>query len=146
LGVLLLALAGAWIAAQWVVNTRLAEQRQALSHALDFTVDALQDEASGAAALGAAMLMGLNEWPFKSAALGHVPPDASTVMDKLTSARALFAADGAYVISASGVVVAHATKERSATGTNVASQANVVFTTPRRCATTRVRTAKSSVW
>ena len=108
---------------QAVIDARLSDQRKALGNALDFTVDALQDEASGATALGAAMLMGLNEWPLKSAALGYVPRDASNVIDKLESARALFGADGAYVISADGVVVAHATKEVSTTGANVSFRA-----------------------
>ncbi len=119
LGVVLFSLAGAWLSVQGVINARLSDQSKVLVNALDFTVDALQDEATGAAALGAAMLMGLNEWPLKSAALGHVPHDASNVIDKLASARALFGADGAYVISADGVVVAHATKEKSTTGANV---------------------------
>ncbi len=115
----LVSAAGAYLAVSWVVSGRIADQRVGLSRALDYTVDALQVEASGAAAIGAAMLMGLNEWPLKSAALGHLPPDASHPMEKLAVARALFDADGAYVISAAGVIVAHSTKGKSSTGTNV---------------------------
>ncbi len=115
----LVSAAGAYLAVQWVVSDRIADQRVGLAHALDYTVDALQDEASGATAIGAAMLMGLNEWPLKLVALGDVPPDASHPMEKLAVARALFEADGAYVISANGVIVAHSTKDKSSTGTNV---------------------------
>jgi two-component system, sensor histidine kinase and response regulator len=42
------------------------------------------------------------------------------VLEKLTSARDLFDANGAYVVSAQGVVVAHASREISSTGANVA--------------------------
>ena len=119
-GIALLSAAGAWLCVQLLANGRINEQRRSLGNAVDFTVDALQDEARGSSALGAAMLMGLNEWPFKSAVLGQVPHDAPVVVAKLAAAQALFEADGAYVISARGVVVAHATKDVSSTGANVA--------------------------
>ncbi len=115
-----LSLAGAWLCVQWLANERINEQRRSLGNALDYTADALRDEARGSAALGAAMLMGLNEWPLKSAALGQLPLDAGNVIEKLVAAQALFEADGAYVISAKGLVVAHSTKEVSSTGANVA--------------------------
>ena len=115
----LLAVAGAWFVMLWDANNRLADQRAGLVNALDFTVDALQDEATGAPALGAMQLMGLNDWPLKSVALGHVPPDASHPLEKLAVVQALFNADGAYVVAANGVVVAHATQAASATGSDV---------------------------
>ncbi len=115
-----LALAGAWFVMLWDANNRLADQRGGLVNALDFAADALQDEATAAAALGAMQLMGLNEWPLKSVAQRHVPPDASHPMEKLAVVRALFNADGAYVVAADGIIVAHSTKEISSTGNNVA--------------------------
>ena len=119
LGIALVAVVGAWLVVQWQVRSRIDEQVQSLRHALDYTAVALQDEARGSAALGASMLMGLNELPFKAAALGQLPEDDIAVLEKLTSVRNLFDADGAYVVSAQGVIVAHATREISSTGANV---------------------------
>jgi PAS domain S-box-containing protein len=114
-----MALAGAWLAMQLLSNGRIADQKKALTNALDYTVGALQGEAISSA-LGAAMLMGLNDAVLKSAAQGEVPADAPLVLEKLAVARSLFEADGAYVISAHGVIVAHATQGARSTGTNVA--------------------------
>ena len=105
---------------QWDANIRLADQRGGLVNALDYTVDALQDEATSAAALGAMQLMGLNEWSLKSVALGHLPPDVLPAIEKLAEVRALFNADGAYVVAADGRVVAHSTAGASSTGSSVA--------------------------
>ena len=119
-GVLLVALVGGLIVERWLTSSRIADQRSALEKALRYTASALEDEGSRAVALGAAMLMGLNDPVLKAAALGEMPPDASEVLQRLSIARTLFDANGAYVISASGKIVAHSTDGSRSTGTNVA--------------------------
>ena len=120
LGVLLVALTGALLAEKWLTASRIADRRTGLENALRYTASALENEGSRAVALGAAMLMGLNDPVLKAAALGEFSADASEVLQRLSIARSLFDADGAYVISASGKVVAHSVDGKRTTGTNVA--------------------------
>ena len=117
--VLVVALMGAVLVERWLTTSRIAERRTSLESALRYTASALENEGSRAVALGAAMLMGLNDPVLKAAALGEFSPDSTEVLQRLSIARALFDADGAYVISASGKIVAHSTEGKRSTGTNV---------------------------
>jgi two-component system, sensor histidine kinase and response regulator len=119
LTVMIIALLGAVLVERWLTTSRIADRRDGLETALRYTARALEDEGSRAVALGAAMLMGLNDPVLKAAALGEMSPDATEVLQRLSIARALFDADGAYVISASGKIVAHSTEGNRSTGTNV---------------------------
>ena len=111
---------GALLVERWLTASRIADRRTGLESALRYTASALEDEGSRAVALGAAMLMGLNDPVLKAAALGEFSPDATEVLQRLSVARSLFNADGAYVISATGKVVAHSTDNKRSTGLNVA--------------------------
>ena len=73
-GVLLLALLGGWLYADWMVQRHLAQVKAGLVNALAYTAGAVQDEASGAAPLGAVMLMGLNSSVIKATATGDLDP------------------------------------------------------------------------
>ena len=103
-----------------MTQSRIADRREGLASALGYTASALEEEGTRAVALGAAMLMGLNDPVLKAAALGEFSPDATEVLQRLSIARSLFDADGAYVIAASGKIVAHSTEGKRSTGTNVA--------------------------
>ncbi len=116
---MVIALAGALLVERWLTTSRIADRRDGLENALRYTARAVEDEGSRAVALGAAMLMGLNDPVLKAAALGEMSPDATEVLQRLSIARALFDADGAYVIAASGKIVAHSTEGNRSTGTNV---------------------------
>jgi PAS domain S-box-containing protein len=118
--VIVVALLGALLVERWLTASRIADRRTGLESALRYTARALEDEGSRAVALGAAMLMGLNDPVLKAAALGEMSPDATQVLERLSIARSLFEADGAYVIAASGKIVAHSTEGKRSTGTNVA--------------------------
>ena len=120
LGVLVVALIGSLIIERWLTASRIADRQIGLEKALRYTANALEDEGSRAVALGAAMLMGLNDPVLKASALGEMSPDATEVLQRLSMARTLFDADGAYVISASGKIVAHSTEGNRSTGINVA--------------------------
>ncbi len=117
---MVVALMGALLIERWLTASRIADRRGGLEDALRYTASALENEGSRAVALGAAMLMGLNDPVLKAAALGEFSPDATEVLQRLSIARALFDADGAYVISGSGKIVAHSTEGNRSTGTNVA--------------------------
>ena len=116
---MVVALVGAFLIERWLTASRIADQRTALENALHFTASALENEGSRAVALGAAMLMGLNDPVLKAAALGEFSPDATEVLQRLSIARSLFDADGAYVIAASGSIVAHSAEGKRSTGANV---------------------------
>lgn len=118
-GVLLLALLGGWLYADWMAQRQLAQVKSGLVNAMAYTTDAVQDEAGSAAPLGAMLLMGLNSSVIKATASGELLPDSAAVLAQLAVARALFKADGVYIINQSGVVVAHSTNETSSTGGQV---------------------------
>ena len=120
MGVLAASLLGALVIERWLTQSRIVDRREGLVNALGFTASALEEEGTRAVALGAAMLMGLNDPVLKAAALGEMSPDASEVLQRLSIARALFDADGAYVIAANGKIMAHSTDGKRSTGTNVA--------------------------
>jgi two-component system, sensor histidine kinase and response regulator len=119
-GVLIISVLAGTFATHQLVQARLAEQRLALTSALDYSVESLEGEANRSPAMGATTLMGLNDDVLKAAARGQLPTDAPAVLARLSVAQALFDADGAYVISAAGLIVAHATANKRATNTNVA--------------------------
>ncbi len=100
-------------------QNRVTDRRTSLGNALSYTASALENEASRSTAMGAAMLMGLNDPVFKATAFGEMSPDASEVLHRLAIARSLFGADGAYIISAKGVILAHSTEGTRSTGSNV---------------------------
>ena len=118
-GILLASAVAAIAMAQWLTEKRLAERRVGLVNALGYTARALEEEGR-ASALGAAKLMGLNDPVLKAAALGVQAPDAAEVLQRLSIARALFDADGAYVIAGNGIVVAHSTEGVRSTGKDLA--------------------------
>ena len=118
-GVMVVALVGSLAIERWLTASRIADRQIELEKALRYTASSLEDEGSRAVALGAAMLMGLNDPVLKAAALGEFSPDSTEVLQRLSIARNLFDADGAYVISASGRIVAHSTEGSRSTGTNV---------------------------
>ena len=162
-GVLLLALLGGWLYADWIVQRHLAQVKAGLVNALAYTADAVQDEAAGAGPLGVVMLMGLNSSVIKATVSGDLVPDSAAVQVQLGISRKLFCADGAYVVNSEGVVVAHATVGNSSTGVKLGFRPSfknalggtpnfyaavgtvtndMVCITPRRCGRTPPRPAR----
>ena len=118
--VLLLALAGAWLVVLEVRELRLGERQAMRQELLERSGNALAEQTTRSAAVGAVALMGLSEPLLKAVAQGLQPPDAPAVLAALAAAQERFGLDGAYVINARGVVVAHATSGARSTGLDVA--------------------------
>jgi two-component system sensor histidine kinase/response regulator len=113
---LLVALLGAWLIVQGVVQIRENQRAESRQQILQQTADALQSKTMGGAILGAITLLGLNEPLLKDMALGRMAPDAPKALARLAVVRERFLGPGVYVLNAKGVVVAHETQGRSTTG------------------------------
>jgi len=120
LAVLAVAVLGAVLVVGLVHDQRQAAQREQHHDLLERTAMALAEQTMQGAVVGAVALMGLSEPLFKDAAQGLLPPDAPEVLEALAAARGRFRFDGAYVVSASGTIVAHETQGTRSTGVNVA--------------------------
>ena len=121
--VLLVAVAGGAFAAWLTINHSLEIERQELAEGLHRAARTLTRETVASAAIGAAIVMGLNEPAFKEAVRGLRERDAPDVLSRLAVARERFGADGALLIAADGLVVAHegaSVESARATGINLA--------------------------
>ncbi len=118
--VLMVALAGAWLTVLELHEQRLSDRQALRQKVLERASDALAEQTTGSAVVGAVALMGLNEPLLKAVAQGGQAPDSPVVLAALEAARERFGLDGAYVIDAQGIVVAHKTTGASSTGLDVA--------------------------
>ncbi|MGP1628743.1 MAG: PAS domain S-box protein, partial [Giesbergeria sp.] len=118
--VLALSLAGAWLAVFALQEQRLEERQEQRQKLLEQVGSALADHTTGNVAAGAVAMMGLNEPVLKAVARGVRLPDAPAALEQLAAARMRFGLDGAYVINANGIIVAHETAGHHSTGTDVA--------------------------
>ena len=120
MAVLLIALAGGLAAAWLSVETSVENRRDELTDSLRRGAHALAKETIDSAAIGALIVMGLNESVFKEAVRGERPPDAPEVLTGLSVARERFGAEAAYLVKDDGEVIAHQGGGLpSATGLNV---------------------------
>ncbi len=117
--VLLFSLVGAWLAVLALHEQRLAERQVLRQKVLSRASNVLAEHSTHSAVVGAVALMGLNEPLLKAVALGVRAPDAPAALGALAAARERFGLDGAYVINAHGIVVAHQTAGASSTGLDV---------------------------
>ncbi len=120
--VLVLAVAGAWLAvlavAQWRAAARAPERESLLAH----ITDVLMGQTAGSPLLGAVALLGLSEPALKDVALGTLPPNAPQALARLAVARGRFLVSGAYVLAADGRVVAHETPGTAAVGLDLSNR------------------------
>ena len=114
-----LSLAGAVLWVDVAQNQRLEERQVQRQKVLDQTATALDEQTTRGALVGAVALMGLTEPVLKAVAQGVQLPDAPMVLEALAAARMRFGLDGAYVINANGIIVAHETVGPHSTGTDV---------------------------
>ena len=115
-----LALLGAWFVVQAAAHWRTSERAVERSRVLQQTADALITQTTEGGMLGAVSLLGLSEPLLKDMAKGHLAPDDTEALGRLSVARGRFQVDGAYVMSANGTVVAHETAGERSTGINLA--------------------------
>jgi two-component system sensor histidine kinase/response regulator len=118
--VLLVAAAATFAVLDVVSDVRAAEHRSRRQELLERTSAALAAQTTRSALVGAVALMGLSEPVLKAVARGEAPPDAAAALSALSIARRRFGLDGAYVINAEGIVVAHDTAGARSTGLDVA--------------------------
>ncbi|MGB3449881.1 MAG: response regulator [Giesbergeria sp.] len=118
--VLALSLAGAVLVVDVLQNQRLDERQVQRQKVLEQTGAALDEQTTRGPLVGAAALMGLTESALKAVAQGVQVPDAPAALEALATARERFGLDGAYVINANGIIVAHETTGSHSTGTDVA--------------------------
>jgi two-component system, sensor histidine kinase and response regulator len=118
--VLALALVGAVLVPYLVRQARIATEQANMDNRLQRLVTDLEQEVAGASVMGGVTLMGLNDALLKAAATGLVAdPESPAVMERLAVARVLFGAADAFMISATGTVLVHATDGARYTGENL---------------------------
>ena len=118
--VVVLALAGAWLAVWGALHWKETERAEDRAKLLQQTVDTLQARVTGGGMLGAVSLLGLSEPLLKDMAVGRRPPDDPQALARLAVARGRFLVSGVYVMAADGTVVAHETPGTRSTGLNLA--------------------------
>ena len=118
--VLALSLAGAVLVVDVVQNQRLDERQTQRQKLLEQAATTLEEQTTRAPLVGAAALMGLTEPALKAVAQGVQLPDAPVALESLATARERFGLEGAYVINANGIIVAHETLGAHSTGADVA--------------------------
>lgn len=103
--------AAAWYRSTQEEHFRIELQGLALRHATQ-----LEDETLRGPAMGAVLLLGVNEPLLKAQASGQLPPNEPSTLARLHAVRQTLDVHSVYVLDASGTVVAHATERQSALG------------------------------
>lgn len=114
--VVVLALLLGWAATTWYRGTQEDQFRLALEGQAQRQAVQLEDETLRGPAMGAALLLGVNEPLVKAIATGQLPPNEASTLARLHVARQTLNVHSVYVLNAGGTVVAHATERQSALG------------------------------
>ncbi len=117
--VVLVALAGASLLVEAVLEVRIADRARDTALTLQKAADALINQTSNGPILGAVVLLGLAEPDLKALALRQPMADQGRAQSRLALVRERFLGSGLYVLSADGTVVAHDTAGPSAVGMNL---------------------------
>ncbi len=108
LSVSLLLLIAAVVLVGKFVKYELDEGREVpLEKALSIYSATLKNETSDSRVMGAIMLLGLENQSAKQMVLGNLPSDAPQVMSVLDTLRQQYETNSAYLVSQSGVIMAH---------------------------------------
>ncbi|MBF0555831.1 MAG: PAS domain S-box protein [Nitrospirae bacterium] len=76
-------------------------------------------------AMGAALLMGLNEPLIKAMAKERLSRDDKDTLLRMVAAKRLFGADGIFIVNAAGVIVAHESDVKRSTGMDMSERSYV---------------------
>ncbi|KJU85432.1 multi-sensor hybrid histidine kinase [Candidatus Magnetobacterium bavaricum] len=119
------ALLTSFVVLHYMYQTAQDEQRTKNMQGLNDVVARLHAETMGGEAMGAALLMGLNEPLIKEMAKEKLPRDHPETLARMVAAKRFFNADGVFIVNAAGVIVAHESDIKRSTGMNVSARSYV---------------------
>lgn len=105
-----------------VTNSAHERERAKTMLLLQDVVARLHADTMHGAAMGAALLMGLNEPLIKDMAMERLPRDDHDTLLRLVAAKRLFGADGVFIVNAAGAIVAHESDVKRSTGMDMSGR------------------------
>ncbi|MEO5359890.1 MAG: PAS domain S-box protein [Nitrospirota bacterium] len=105
-----------------VINSANERERAKSLQSLKDVIARLHADTMHGQAMGAALLMGLNEPLIKEVAKETLPRDEHYTLMRLVAAKRMFGADGIFIVNASGIIVAHESDVKRSTGMDMSKR------------------------